>query len=240
MLLIVSKWDLNLTIAIEGFGANGVHRSAGRPKQEKVKGHFLHSTVSICWDAGSAACCLALLVSFAFIMNIFVLENMSCALLAEWEWKPSHKPFPLLSSYRHLRRITVMSVSHLIHLPSCSVIHQLCVFSQHFLRTRRCISHSDQVPGPAGRSCWTCGVCTLQHFPKVNVGQALFSSIIRMSAGRSFDGSSVSCCHRMKMKHRYHTPSPAPFFQPLFQRHEGNLKVRCYHIPLSFSLISSP
>lgn len=155
--------------------------------------------------------------------------------------KTSHKPFPLLSSYHHLRRITVMSFCHLIRLPSCSVIHQLCGFLQHFLRTRRCISHSDQVPGPAGHSCWTCGVCTLQHFPKVNVGQALFSSIIRMSAGRSLDCSDVSCwCHRMKMKHCYNTPSPAPFFQPLFQRHEGNLKVRCYHILLSFSLISSP
>lgn len=117
------------------------------------------------------------------------------------------------------------------------MIHQLCVISQHFLRTKWCISHSDQVPGPTGSSCWTCGVCTLQHCPKVNVGQALFSSIIRMSAGRSFDCSDVSCwCHRMKMKHCYHTPSPAPFFQPLFQRHEGNLKVRRYHILLSFSL----
>lgn len=81
-----------------------------------------------------------------------------------------------------------MSVCHLIYSPStCSVIHQLRVISQHFLRTEGCVSHSDQIPGPAGHSCWTCGVCTLQHFPKVNVSRALFSSIIRMSAARSFD-----------------------------------------------------
>lgn len=150
----------------------------------------------------------------------------------------SDKPFLLLTSYRRLHRITLMSVCYLIYLLSpCSVIHQLCVISQRFLRTRWCLSHSDQVPGPVGHSCWTCGVCTLQHCPKVNVGGALFSSIIRINAGRSFDSSTVSCwCHRIKMKHRYHTPSPAPFFQPLFQRHEGNLKVRCCHILFSFSL----
>lgn len=33
------------------------------------------------------------------------------------------------------------------------------------------------------------------------------------------------CLRRMKMKHVCHTPSPEPFFRPLFQQHEGNLKV---------------
>lgn len=43
--------------------------------------------------------------------------------------------------------------------------------------------------------------------------------------------------HRMKIKTLSHTPSPAPFFQHLFQQHDGNLQVIwCPFCPFSVLL----
>lgn len=163
VLHIALKWDLSLinVMITRELGVNGVHRRAGKMKEAKVKCRFFFDgfmplTVNdACKCSDIEAWCLIFLVS-ELCVSVSESERNLKQTVSSFLYYHHLLRKQLIHGHQPLNRRTVISVVWLTN----SVL-------LHFLRTRKYISHLDQVSGPSVFGCWSPLLCILQSCCKV-------------------------------------------------------------------------